>query len=82
MGGAKVAIGVDDGVGEGMAVKVGRGVVGVGCDAMGVDGCSSTGRSPNASTKAAITVTATTARAARLAKTGRWRESFVSWPLG
>ena len=79
MGGAVVGIGVGEGegmptgvdVGEATAVKVGRGVAGVGCNARGVGGRPSTGRSPRASNRAAITVTTTTATAARLTKTGR-----------
>ena len=83
-----MGVGVGEGIlvsvgeGDGIAVKVGKGVAGVGCAAIGVGGWTSTGRSPNASTKAAITVTTTTPTAARLTKTGRRRESPVSWPSG
>jgi hypothetical protein len=86
--GALVGKGVGDGVstvvgvGEGIAVNVGRDATGVGCDAMGVGGWTSPGRSPNANTRAAMTVTTTTQTAARLARTGRRRVSPVFWPLG
>lgn len=68
-------------VGDGRVVAVGLGlgscVVGV-CAAMGVGSSRwiSTGRSPSASTKAAITVSVTTVRATRLVSNGRTRDGL------
>jgi hypothetical protein len=92
MGGTLVGLGVGDsegmtagvGGGEGITVKVGRGVVGVGSDATGVGtrGWRSTGRSPSASTKAAISVSSTTPTATRLTRIGRQRNGLVFCPSG
>ena len=74
--GAMVGVGV--GEGKGIAVGLGNCAVGV-SDAMGVGsgGWMSTGKSPSANTKAAITVRMTAATARRLVSNGRHGDGSV-----